>query len=135
MNMLSCSSQFFYHARLPLALAVFPIRADVFWPYFSGAIFLVIGLTKIIQDELPQKHGLDKFGRLFYALPMESSPHSILPIQNWSRVSFRRGCRGTLFGSIWWALQLLPQYRASSSRYMHGWRPHFWDACFYFSWF
>jgi uncharacterized membrane protein len=70
MNMLSCNLQFFYHARLALALAVFPIRADVFWPYFSGAIYLAIGLTKIIEDELPQKHGLDKFGRLFYALPM-----------------------------------------------------------------
>jgi len=73
MNMLSCSFQLFHQGRLALALAVFPIRADVFWPYFSGAIFLVIGLTKIIKDELPQKHGLDKtvpFGRLFYALPM-----------------------------------------------------------------
>jgi uncharacterized membrane protein len=73
MNMLNCSSQFFHHARLALALAVFPIRADVFWPYFSCAILFVIGLTKIIKDELPQKHGLDKtlpFGRLFFAIPM-----------------------------------------------------------------
>jgi uncharacterized membrane protein len=73
MNMLKCSFQFFHHARVALALAVFPIRADVFWPYFSGAILSVIGLTKIIKDELPQKHGLDKtlpFGRLFYAMPM-----------------------------------------------------------------
>ena len=73
MNMLNCSFQFFHHARLALALAVFPIQADVFWPFFSCAILLVIGLTKIIKDELPQKHGLDKilpFGRLFYAIPM-----------------------------------------------------------------
>src|SRR5260370_16107004 len=73
MNMLNCSFQFFHHARLALALAVFPIRASVFWPYFSSAILLVIGLTKIIKDELPQKHGLDKilpFGRVFFALPM-----------------------------------------------------------------
>ena len=71
--MLNCGFEFLRHARPALALAVFLIRADVFWPYFSGAIFLVIGLTKIIKDELPQKHGLDKtlpFGRLFYALPM-----------------------------------------------------------------
>jgi uncharacterized membrane protein len=71
--MLNCSFQFFHHACLALALAAFPIRADVFWPYFSGAIFLVIGLTKIIKDELPQKHGIDKtlpFGRLFFAIPM-----------------------------------------------------------------
>jgi uncharacterized membrane protein len=73
MNMLNCSFPIFHHARLALALAVFPIRADVFWPYFSGAIFLVIGLTKIIKDELPQRFGLDKtvpFGRLFFAIPM-----------------------------------------------------------------
>jgi uncharacterized membrane protein len=73
MNALNCSLQFFHHAQLAFALALFPIRADVFWPYFSGAIFLVIGLTKIIKYELPQKHGIDKtmpFGRLFYALPM-----------------------------------------------------------------
>ncbi len=71
--MLNCSFQFFHYARLALALAVFPIRADVFWPYFSCAILFVIGLTKIIKDELPQKHGLDKtlpFGRLFFAIPM-----------------------------------------------------------------
>ena len=72
MNLLNCSFQFF-HARLALALAVFPVRADVFWPYFSCAILSVIGLTKIIKDELPQKHGLDKtvpFGRLFFAMPL-----------------------------------------------------------------
>jgi len=71
--MLSCSLQFSHHARLAFALAVFSIRADVFWPYFSAAIFLVSGLTKIIKGELEQKHGLDRtvsFGRLFYALPM-----------------------------------------------------------------
>jgi len=69
----NCSFQFFHHARLALALAVFPIRADVFWPYFSCALLSAIGLTKVIKDELPQKHGLDKtwpFGRLFYAIPM-----------------------------------------------------------------
>ncbi len=73
MSVLNCSFLFFHHARLALAIAVFPIRADLFWPYFSAAIFLVIGLTKIIKDELPQKSGLDKmapFGRLFFALPM-----------------------------------------------------------------
>jgi uncharacterized membrane protein len=73
MNMLTCSFQLFHYTRLAFALALYPVRADVFWPYFSAAIFLVIGLTKIIKDDLPQKHGLDKtvpFGRLFYALPM-----------------------------------------------------------------
>jgi len=71
--MLNCSFQFFHHTYLALALTVFPIQASVLWPYFSGAILFVIGLTKIIKDELPQKHGLDKllpFGRLFFAIPM-----------------------------------------------------------------
>lgn len=73
MNMLSCSSQLFHQSRFAFALALFPVRADVFWPYFSAAVFFVIGLTKIIKGDLPQKRGLDKtlpFGRLFYALPM-----------------------------------------------------------------
>jgi len=71
--MLNGSVQFFHHARLGLAIAVFRIRADVFWPYFSCAMLSAIGLTKVIKDELPQKHGLDKtspVGRLFYAIPM-----------------------------------------------------------------
>lgn len=73
MNMLTCSFHFLHHARLALATAVFPIRAGVFWPYFSCFLLSVIGLAKIIKDELPQKHGFDKifpFGRLFYAIPM-----------------------------------------------------------------
>ena len=56
-----------------LALAVFPIRADVFWPYFTCVILSAIGLTKVIKDDLSRKHGLDKFspfGPLFYAIPM-----------------------------------------------------------------
>ena len=73
MNMLDSCFQLFQQARFVLALAVFRIRPDVFWPYSSGIVFLVIGLTKIVKDELPRKHGLDKtvpFGPLFYALPM-----------------------------------------------------------------
>jgi uncharacterized membrane protein len=73
MNTLNGSFQFFHHAQLALALAVFPIKAEVFWPYFTCAILSIIGLTKVIKDDLPQKHGLDKFspfGRLFYAIPM-----------------------------------------------------------------
>ena len=73
MNMLNCSLQFFYHARLTLAFGVFGIPPVVFWPFVSFVILSAIGLIKIIKDELPQKHGLDKilpFGRLFYAIPM-----------------------------------------------------------------
>ena len=73
MHMPNCNFQFFQHACSALALAVFPIRAEVFWPYFDGTVLLAIGLIKIIKDELPQKRGLDKifpFGRLFYAIPL-----------------------------------------------------------------
>ena len=71
--MLNGSLQLFPHADLAAALLVFGIPAEVFWPYFTGAALLIIGLIKIIKDELPQKRGLDKilpFGRLFFAMPM-----------------------------------------------------------------
>jgi uncharacterized membrane protein len=73
MNMLNCSFQFFHHADFSVTLVPFGIPAAVFWPYFTCALLFVIGLAKIIKDELPQKRGLDKimpFGRLFFAIPM-----------------------------------------------------------------
>lgn len=72
MNMLS-GLQFFSHAHFVLASAIFGISPVVFWPFVSCAILSVIGLTKIIRDELPQRHGIDKlmpFGRMFFAIPM-----------------------------------------------------------------
>jgi uncharacterized membrane protein len=71
--MLSGSFQLFSHADFAATLSVFGIPADVFWPWFTGVVLLLIGLVKIIKDELPQRHGLDKilpFGRLFFAMPM-----------------------------------------------------------------
>lgn len=71
--MLNCSFQFFRHADFASPLAPFGIPADVFWPYFTGVVLLVIGLIKIGKGELSQKHGLDKilpFGRVFFAMPM-----------------------------------------------------------------
>jgi uncharacterized membrane protein len=73
MNMLNCSLQFFSCAHFIFASVVFGISPVVFWPFVSCAILSAIGLTKIIKDELPQKHGVDKllpFGRLFFAIPM-----------------------------------------------------------------
>jgi uncharacterized membrane protein len=73
MHMLNGSFQLFRHADFAVTLVAFGIPADVFWPYFNGAVLSVIGLVKIIKDELPQRHGLDKilpFGRLFFAMPM-----------------------------------------------------------------
>jgi uncharacterized membrane protein YphA (DoxX/SURF4 family) len=73
MHMLNGGFQLFSHADFAATLLAFGIPADVFWPYFTGTALLVIGLIKIIKDELPQRHGLDKilpFGRLFFAMPM-----------------------------------------------------------------
>jgi uncharacterized membrane protein len=55
------------------AIAVFGMPGMVFWAYVAAAVLLVIGLVKIIKDELPQAHGLDKvmpIGRLCFAIPM-----------------------------------------------------------------
>jgi uncharacterized membrane protein YphA (DoxX/SURF4 family) len=73
MQMLSGSLQFFLHADFAATLVAFGIPADVFWLYFAAIVTFAIGLTGIIKNELPQKHGLDKilpFGRLFFAIPM-----------------------------------------------------------------
>jgi uncharacterized membrane protein YphA (DoxX/SURF4 family) len=73
MHMLAGSFQLFSHADFAATLLAFGIPADVFWPWFTGVVLLVIGLVKIIKDELPRRHGLDKilpFGRLFFAMPM-----------------------------------------------------------------
>jgi uncharacterized membrane protein len=65
------SVQFLRYACLAPALAIFHVQADVFWPYFTGTLFSVIGLTEIIKDELPQTQGFTaSFGRLFFAVPM-----------------------------------------------------------------
>jgi uncharacterized membrane protein len=61
------------HADFAAALAVFGMPGIVFWGYFAAAVLLVIGLVKIIKEELPRAHGLDKvmpFGRLCFAIPM-----------------------------------------------------------------
>ena len=73
MHMLNGSFQLFSHADFAATLVVFGIPAEVFWPYLTGVVLLVIGLIKIIKDDLPQRRGLDKilpFGRLFFAMPM-----------------------------------------------------------------
>src|SRR3984885_9483826 len=73
MVMLSGGLQFFRQGDFVATVAAFGIPADVFWLYFAAIVLFAIGLTIIIRDELPQKHGLEKilpFGRLFYAIPM-----------------------------------------------------------------
>ena len=49
------------------------IPARTFWPYFTGACLLAIGLTAILRSGLQGKHGIDRaisFGPLFLAIPM-----------------------------------------------------------------
>jgi uncharacterized membrane protein len=73
MNLPNCSLQFFYDAHFILASTIFGISQVVFWPFVSCAILCVIGLTKIIKDDLPQQQGIGKLmplGRLFFAIPM-----------------------------------------------------------------
>jgi uncharacterized membrane protein len=63
----------FANARLAAALAVLGLPSGIFWLYFSASILLIIGVVKILKDELPQLHGLDKilpFGRLFLTIPL-----------------------------------------------------------------
>ncbi len=73
MNMLNFGLQNFGHARLALALAVFGIRPEVFWPFFTFFVLFAIGLAKIFSGELAKRQGIEKlfpFGRLFYVIPM-----------------------------------------------------------------
>jgi uncharacterized membrane protein len=60
-------------ARLAALLTVFAFTSGIFWLYFSPTLLLIVGLVKILKDELPHVRGLDKvmpFGRLFYAMPL-----------------------------------------------------------------
>jgi uncharacterized membrane protein len=73
MNLLSFGLQNLGRARPLLALAVFGIRPEVFWPFFTFFVLFAIGLAKVFAGEISQRHGIDKllpFGRLFYAIPM-----------------------------------------------------------------
>jgi uncharacterized membrane protein len=73
MVMLSGGLQFFRQGDFAATLVAFGVPADVFWLYFAAIVLFAIGLTRIIKDDLPQRHGLDKilpFGRLFFAIPM-----------------------------------------------------------------
>jgi uncharacterized membrane protein len=60
-------------ANLAVWSPPFGMPSDVFWVYVSGWVLLVIGLIKVMKDELPQARGIEKimpFGRLFFAVPM-----------------------------------------------------------------
>ena len=64
--------------NLPLAVtghffAALLIPANIFWPYFAGAVVLAIGLAQIARSKNLEPPGIDKlivFGPLFIAIPM-----------------------------------------------------------------
>jgi uncharacterized membrane protein len=61
------------HVDSAAPIALFGLPGIVFWGYFAAAVLLVVGLVKILKDELPQAQGLDKimpFGRLCFAIPL-----------------------------------------------------------------
>src|SRR5260370_41178986 len=73
MRIMDCDFQQFRHASIAAALAGFGFPSGIFWLYFSGTAVLIVGLVKILKDELPQTRGLDKimpFGRLFLTIPL-----------------------------------------------------------------
>src|SRR5260370_12035544 len=73
MRIMDCDFQQFTHASLAAALAGFGFPSRIFWLYFFGTVVLIVGLVKILKDELPQTRGLDKimpFGRLFLTIPL-----------------------------------------------------------------
>ena len=63
----------FANACLAALLAALALPSAVFWLYFSASVLLIVGLVKIVKNELPQMRGLDKilpFGRLFLTIPL-----------------------------------------------------------------
>jgi len=61
------------HVDFAAASAVLGLASIVLWGYIAAAVVLVVGLVRVIKDELPQAHGLDKimpFGRLCFAIPL-----------------------------------------------------------------
>ena len=66
----------------PAAAALIPGKP--FWPYFAGAVILLIGLVRIGWAKALEAHGLDRatvFGPLFFAIPMAvfGADHFIAP--------------------------------------------------------
>lgn len=71
--MMTHSLQFFFYARFTFASTVFGMPPVVLWPFVSFFVLSAIGLVKVIKDDLPHEHGINKllpFGRLFFAIPM-----------------------------------------------------------------
>ena len=57
--------------RQPLAALLIPGKP--FWPYFAGAVILIVGFARIGRDTTLQARGIDRaiaLGPVFFAMPM-----------------------------------------------------------------
>lgn len=62
-----------YPTLTPIVAIIIGLPGKTFWPYFSGAVLLLVGLGLVLQTEVPGSRGLDKvvvFGRVLFAAPM-----------------------------------------------------------------
>jgi len=75
--------------KLPLGALAQPVAAllipgKAFWPYFAGAVILIIGLVRIVRAKAWEAPGINRaiaFGPLFFAIPMAvfGADHFIAP--------------------------------------------------------
>ena len=83
------------------AFVVFSIPAAVFWPYFAGAVTLVIGLGTSIKNrigKLPDSTNSSFLVRSCLRLPWRSSAPTTSSRPASLRRLYRRGFRGTYSG-------------------------------------
>src|SRR5580704_14187219 len=107
MQMMNGSFQFFRHADFAATLVAFGIPADVFWPYFTGVVLLLIA-NKDYQGRAAAtaraRQGRCRSGVCSLRCRWECSGRSTWLTRPTSRKRFHPGCRRTYFGPIWWAL-------------------------------
>src|SRR5207249_3221884 len=65
-------------------VAAFLIPGKAFWPYFAGAVILIIGLVRIVRAKALEARGINKavaLGPVFFAIPMAvfGADHFIAP--------------------------------------------------------
>ena len=70
--------------RLAQPVAAFLIPGKAFWPYFAGAVILIIGLVRIVRAKALEARGINKavaLGPVFFAIPMAvfGADHFIAP--------------------------------------------------------
>lgn len=65
-------------------IAAFLFRAEVFWPYLAGVVFLLIGAATLLRRPAPRAQGVERvlaLGPLFLAVPMAvfGADHFVAP--------------------------------------------------------